>query len=137
MYFGVFVLLLLISGVMIFAQKTSFSPVGVLHYYIGYEVKFITAKTNIGLLKLVSPHIFAFALLSMILLHFLVFTRFKQKVRIVIYLLFGVQFLEIFTPFLIINVAPLFVYLKLLSLFVYLMLLLSILLLLVISIIKE
>lgn len=137
LYFGFFLLLLLLSGVMIYAEKTSLSVIETLQYYIGSEADFIAPKTNAGLLKLILPHIFAFGLLSMVLLHFLAFTRFKQRARVLIYAVFFMQFLEIFSPFLIINGAEFFVYLKLFSLASYLILLLFILGLLVFSIAKE
>lgn len=122
---------------MIYAEKTSFSVMGVLQYYIGSGADFIAAKTNGGLFKLILPHIFAFALLSMVLLHFLAFTKFKEKTRVLVYAVFFVQFLEIFSPFLIINGAEFFVYLKLLSLFLYMLLLIFVLGVLVYSIARH
>lgn len=119
---------------MLYAQKTSFSFLGTLNYYFGCETRFIVAKTNMGIWKLILPHIFAFALLSMLLLHFLLFTKFKQKAIPLVYTLFILQFLEIFSPFLISKDIVFFVIVKLLSLILYLALLIFVFILLVLSI---
>lgn len=137
LYFGIFVTLLLISGIMIIAQKSGLNFEGVLHYYLGSKEEFLASKSDIGLLKIVLPHIFAFALLSMVLLHFLAFTKYKTKSKALIYLLFIVQILEIFSPFLILHLSDFFVYIKLTSLFFYTLTLSFVFTLLVISIVKH
>lgn len=81
----------------------------------------MSAKSSQGLLKIVLPHIFAFALLSMVLLHFLKFTNTKNKKALIvlIYALFITQFFEIFAPFFMLHISELFVYVKLFSYLVY------------------
>lgn len=134
LYFFAFVALLIVSGIMIYAYKTSLSIEGVQAYYLGSS--FTLPKTNAGLLKTLLPHIFAFALLSMVLLHFLAFTKFKKKMRSLIYIVFLAQTFELFTPFLMIDISAAFVFIKLTALFVYITALFLISALLVTSIIR-
>lgn len=123
-YFALFTLLLLISGALLFDLKIGFESQRALSYYLGDPQNFIMAKSSYGLLKVVLAHIFAFALLSMVLLHFLAFTQFKHNKWSVflVYLLFFVQFLEIFSPFLILWWSGFFIYLKIVSFFLYMLL---------------
>ncbi len=121
LYFSLFTLLLLVSGYMIFESKIGFDAQSALAYYIGSKELFIAAKTNAGILKLALPHIFGFALLSMIILHFLIFTKFRNRTftKVLLYTIFISQFFEIFTPFLIINISEIFIYLKIISFFIF------------------
>ena len=95
LYFSIYTLLLLVSGYMIFDSKIGFDVSSAINYYLGSEEKFIIAKSNAGVLKLVLPHIFAFALLSMVVIHFLIFTKYKnnRSIKIVIYFRYSVHFL--------------------------------------------
>lgn len=136
LYFIVFSLLLLISSIMIFQHKIGFYVDGVLRYYLGDEELFIPSKNEAGILKIILPHIFAFGLFSMVILHFVLFTKEKNRLKTLIYLLFVTAFLEIFTPFMIINGFYLFAYLKLISLFLFEVLILYILYILFFSIIN-
>jgi len=124
-YFLSFSILLIISAVMLFEQKIGFSFTNVLEYYMGNEEKFIVAKSSSGILKIVLPHIFVFGLISMVLLHFLVFTNHKDKkyTLLIIYLTFASAIFEIFTPFLIINGFEFFAYIKIVSFVLFLSLL--------------
>ncbi len=117
LYFAAFSLLLLISGIMLFEHKIGFSVQSVSEYYLGSSDKFIVAKTGSGVLKIILPHIFAFGLFAMVILHFLVFTkeRGKTKTKMLIYLTFITAFLEITSPFLIILGAEFFAYVKIIS----------------------
>ena len=121
LYFALFTLLLLGSGYMIFESKIGFDAQRALAYYMGNKELFIAAKTNGGILKLALPHIFGFALLSMIILHFLIFTKFRNStfVKVLLYTLFISQFFEIFTPFLVINISEIFIYLKIISFYIF------------------
>jgi hypothetical protein len=121
LYFIVFSLLLLASGFLLFEEKIGLSVHALRAYYLGDEALFMSAKSTQGLLKIVLPHIFAFALLSMVLLHFLKFTNTKNKKALIvlIYALFSAQFFEIFAPFFMLHISELFVYVKLFSLLVY------------------
>ncbi|WP_373003313.1 hypothetical protein [Sulfurimonas sp.] len=138
-YYLVFSLLLIASAVMLFEYKIGFSYGGIVDYYLGNEDKFIPAKSTSGILKTALPHIFSFGLISMILLHFLVFTklRYKKSTLTVIYLTFFSAILEIFTPMLIVNGFEFAALLKLLSFFVFLALVLYISWLLLHSIIYD
>lgn len=138
-YYLVFSLLLIISAVMLFEYKIGFTYQGVLNYYLGSEEQFIPAKSTSGVLKIVLPHIFSFGLISMVLLHFLVFTklRYKKSTLTLIYLTFFSAVLEIFTPMLILNGFEFAALLKLLSFFVFLALILYVSWLLFYSIIHD
>lgn len=138
-YYLIFSLLLIASALMLFEYKIGFSYEGVLDYYIGNEEKFIPAKSTSAILKSALPHIFSFGLISMVLLHFLVFTklRYKKSTLTLIYLTFLSAMLEIFTPMLIVNGFETASYLKLFSFFVFLALILYISWLLIHSIIHD
>ena len=121
LYFLLFSLLLVLSGVLLFDEKIGFSVQGVLDYYLGNEAHFTQKKSFEGIMKTVLPHIFAFGLFSMVLLHFLIFTKEKKlpKLRLLVLLMFSVASFEIFTPLLIINGFEVFAYLKLISFFLF------------------
>ena len=136
-YFLVFSLLLLISSIMIFEHKIGFDSLSILNYYLGDEKLFIPAKSVSGVLKIVLPHIFVFGLFSMVILHFVVFTKQKEKTKILIYLTFISAFLEIFTPLMILWGFESFAYLKLLSFILFEILILYLLYLLFFSIVYE
>ncbi|MFT7859763.1 MAG: hypothetical protein ABXS93_02380 [Sulfurimonas sp.] len=119
-YFGFFVSLLLCSALMLFAHKIGFDHQSISHYYLG-DGELLIQKTNTGLLKLVLPHIFAFAILSFVLIHFLIFTSYKEKKYpvVLIYILLLTQTIEIFSPYMIIHISEYFSYLKLGSFILY------------------
>lgn len=138
-YFLLFSLLLLLSGILLFEDKIGFSVVAVLTYYLGDTESFITAKSLGGTLKVALPHIFAFGLFSMVLLHFLIFTkqRRSRQIKLLIYLIFVSSFLEIFSAFFIILGADVFAYIKLFTFFLFEGLLFYLLWLLFFSIMYE
>lgn len=138
-YYLIFSVLLLLSAYMLFDYKIGFSYESVLSYYLGNEEKFIPAKSILGVLKLVLPHIFVLGLFLMVILHFLVFTklRYKKSTLSLIYAAFAVALLEIFTPVMIIGGINFFAYIKLFSFFALLALILYIFWLLLYSIIYE
>ncbi|QOP42304.1 hypothetical protein FJR03_11370 [Sulfurimonas marina] len=111
---------MLVSALMLFAHKIGFDPTSITHYYLG-DGELLLQKSNEGILKLILPHIFAFGVLSFVLIHFLIFTSYKKKryTFSVIYILLTTQTLEIFSPFLIINISEYFSYLKLISFVFY------------------
>ena len=114
-YYLAFTALLILSAIMLFANKIGFFPTSIIQYYIGNEEKFIPAKDTIGILKTILPHIFVFGLISMVLLHFLVFTKHKQKTitKYTIYFTYILAFCELFVPFMILNGYEFFAYVKL------------------------
>lgn len=120
-YFLLFSSLLILSGVMLFEHKIGFSVQEVSNYYLGNEDMFINPKASSSILKTILPHIFAFGLFLMVILHFLVFTklRYKKSTITLIYLTFITALLEIFTPFLIISGLEFFAYIKLISFFIF------------------
>jgi len=122
LYYLSFTLLLVLSAIILFENKIGFSISSVLEYYLGSQEKFIPAKSAIGILKIILPHIFVFGLLGMVLMHFLVFTdkRYKKSTIVLIYTTYIVSILEMFTPLGIINGYEIFAYLKLLSFFLFL-----------------
>lgn len=119
--FSLFVILLVLSGVMIFIEKIGLSVEDIMVYYLGSEEKFIQAKSFQGLLKIVLPHTFAYGLLSMVLLHFLIFTdqRNLRRSKILVFVIFSSAFLEIVSPFLLLRGLEFFAYLKLGSFIVF------------------
>jgi len=139
LYFLVFSILLLLSSILLFNEKIGFSQSDIIEYYLGNENMFIVAKSISGVLKIVLPHIFAFGLFCMVVLHFVVFTKVAKSkyMKLFIYGLFTLTILEIFTPLLIINGFEIFAYLKLLSFFLFEFLVLYILWILFKSIIFE
>ncbi|QOP43740.1 hypothetical protein FJR45_07155 [Sulfurimonas sediminis] len=120
-YFILFSLLLLLSSSVLFASKIGFTTEGVLTYYLGNETLFIAPKTPGGILKIVLPHIFAFGLFVMVTVHFLLFTHKKRtkELQLLTSALFILSFLEIFTPFAIINGFESLAFLKIFSFFFF------------------
>jgi len=120
LYFVLFSLLLLGSAYLLFDAKIGFSYNGILHYYQGDKTLFTSAKSFSGILKIILPHIFAFGLFLMVLLHFGVFTAFRKHplFRYFIYTLGIAAFVELFSPFFIILGLGFFAYFKLLAFFV-------------------
>ena len=118
-YFLAFSLLLLLSSYLLFDTKIGFSYTGVLEYYLGNEEKFILAKTQLGVLKLILPHIFAFGLFMMVMLHFLIFTKYRntRQVSFIIYASYITAFLELSSPFFILHGFEFFALVKLFSFF--------------------
>ncbi len=120
-YFLAFSLLLMISGVLLFEYKIGFSVEQISSYYLGDEDKFMNPQTSSGILKIITPHIFAFGLFIMVLLHFLIFTKKRSSkiLKAVIYLTFLSAILELLSPFGIINSIEFFAYVKLLSFIIF------------------
>jgi len=116
-YFLAFSLLLLGSSLLLFDDKIGFSASAVLEYYLGNEDKFLVEKSWGTILKIILPHIFAFGLFFMVTLHFLLFTKYKKSKLFLnlIYAIFFVGFLELFSPYLIILGLESFAYIKLIS----------------------
>lgn len=119
LYFLAFSLLLLTSGALLFEEKIGFLYQSVLDYYLGNRDSFIAPKSSVGILKIILPHIFAFGLFFMVLLHFVIFTkkRKSKQFQLLIYLAFFTAFSELFTPLLIINGLEIFAYVKIFSFF--------------------
>lgn len=117
LYYIAFSILLIISAIMLFHNNIGFGIDDISQYYIGNEKKFINSKSWHGILKLILPHLFVFGLFSMIILHFLVFTkaRYKTSTLILIYTIFFTGLIEMSTPFMVINGYEIFSYLKLVS----------------------
>ena len=139
LYFILFSLLLLGSSILLFEERIGFSYQEVLFYYQGNPEEFTCAKTASGLLKIILPHIFAFGLFVMVVLHFLVFTKLRdsKQISFIIYATFLISAVELFIPFLIINGFEVFVYVKLFSFFIFEALIVYILWLLFSSILKH
>lgn len=118
--------MLLASSILLFDEKIGFSVQSIVEYYQGSEEKFIAAKSMSGVLKIILPHIFAFGLFIMVILHFVVFTK-KRNTQIfhfIIYAAFVVGFLELFTPLLIIQGLVFFAYVKMATFILFELLLL-------------
>ena len=120
-YFILFSLLLLASGTLLFADKIGFSYHSILTYYLGNEATFESPKTYEGVLKIILPHIFAFGLFVMVVLHFVIFTqkRNTKEFAVLIYLAFLSAFFELFSPFMILWGFESFAYVKIISFFLF------------------
>jgi len=116
-YFLLFSLLLLLSGILLFEENIGLNISAISEYYLGNEEKFIPKKSIYGVLKISLPHIFAFGVFIMVLLHFLLFTHHKdtKELQLLIWLSFISAFFELFSPLLILQGFTLFAPLKLLS----------------------
>ena len=138
-YFLAFSLLLLLSGIMLFEEKIGFSVQGVSSYYLGDADRFISAKSADSILKTILPHIFGFGLFIMVILHFLIFTkqRNKAKTKLLIYLTFITAFIEISSPFLIIYGDALFSFVKISAFVLFMVLILYSIWLLLESIVQD
>ena len=139
LYFLFFCILLFASALLLFEHKIGFSKLEVSHYYLGDEASFMIAKSPLGLLKMILPHIFTFGLFMMVMLHFLIFTEHRDTKQVT-YLIYGSYisaFAELFSPFMILYGFEFFAYLKLLSFFALLTLQLYVSWLLFGSIVKS
>ncbi len=72
-YFCIFGVLLLASGIWVFAEKAGFAPQDVMMYYGGDESAGIPAKSLYGQLEVVVPHLGAMGLFIMVCVHFMMF----------------------------------------------------------------
>jgi len=135
-YFLLFSFILLASASALFEIKIGFSPLGIMEYYNGNEEKFIPAKSFSGILKTALSHIFVFGLFIMVLLHFIVFTGYKNRAqtRWIIYLTFSTALIELSCAFFILSGYIFFAYLKVLSFVLFEFLILYIIWLLLMSI---
>jgi hypothetical protein len=120
-YFSFFTLLLVLSAFLIFESKIGISANQVLEYYLGSEERFIPKKTSLGILKISLPHIFAYGLITMVLLHFLFFTAYKEgrQVGILLQLMFLSASVEIASPLFMVEGYEFFAYIKLISFFMF------------------
>jgi len=139
LYFLLFALILLLSSYMLFEKKIGFSIDSVLEYYLGNEKKFTVMYSWSGMLKVILPHIFAFGLFSMVVLHFLIFTNSKhfKRTKVLILILFISGAFELLSPFFIINGFEFFAAVKLVSFFLFELNLLYLFYLLFFSIVNE
>lgn len=137
LYFLAFSLLLLLSGTMLFYEKLGFTQESIYTYYTGGH--YMASKTHTGILKLILPHIFAFGLFSMVILHFLVFTqqRYKKQTKFLVYFTFLSAVLELGSPFLIINYGEFFTFMKIISFVLFELLILYTGYLLLLSIVND
>lgn len=127
-YFIAFSLLLLGSSILLFEEKIGLRSGAILEYYLGNEEKFMLAKSWSVVLKIILPHLFAFGLLIMVALHFLIFTKFRASklFKYLIYATFFAGFVELFSPFLIFQGFEIFAPIKLVSFIALELLLLTI-----------
>ena len=120
-YFSMFSLLLLLSGIFLFGDKIGFSIEDINNYYLGNSEQFSEAKTYSGILKIILPHLFSFGLFCMVILHFLIFTdkKLEKSTIVLVYLTIGSAFFELFSPFFILLGASFFACVKIISFFVF------------------
>ena len=70
--------LLLLTSIALFAMKIGVEPQDIVRYYIGDEESFIAKKSFEGLLETTVPHLFAVTTTIFILIHLLLFTKYKK-----------------------------------------------------------
>jgi len=138
-YFLLFSLLLLGSSLLLFDDKIGLSSTAIRAYYLGDEANVIFAKSWETILKIILPHIFAFGLFFMVVLHFLLFTKHKdtQLFLYLSYAIFFVGFLELFSPYMILAGFEAFAFVKLIAFVLLELLLLYTFYLLLVSIFQK
>jgi len=78
-YFTVFALLLLLSGVWLFSLKMGVNYAMLEQYYLGSEARFMQPKSYEGLLEVTLPHVGAVGLFIMVTAHFILFTPQRER----------------------------------------------------------
>ncbi len=71
--FGVFVIVQVASGVVLFARKLGLSPNAIADYYRGSEALFTRPKTMPGLLEVAVPHLVAIPMVLFVTIHLVTF----------------------------------------------------------------
>lgn len=129
LYFLAFNALLLVSAMTIFNTKIGFLPKEVFDYY--------AHKTLMGILKVHLPHLLVFGLFGMVLLHFLVFTQYKNQTKNLAIFFFASAFLELLSPLLMVYGFSFFAYLKVFSFITFYLLIIYVSMLILFDIIIE
>ncbi len=105
-----------LTNILLFTAKMGFSYQSIVEYYLGNEEIFRTPVSYMGLLETTHAHLFAYALLLLLLNHLLAFTTLSAGWKTAgIVLTYGSGMLDIASGWLIVYVAPLFAWMKLLS----------------------
>jgi len=117
LYFTLFGLLLLLSGLWLFALKIGFTPEDVTAYYLGSADTMQQAKSHYGLLETALPHFGAMGLFIMVTGHFFLFApKHRQSyIRPIVILLFVAALLNILSPFGIIAHWSIFIWVKIIA----------------------
>lgn len=103
----------LATGIWLFAVKLGMSPGALTRFYLGDPAAFIAPRTVDGLLETAVPHCVAMGVSALAFAHFLPFSGVSdRRAKGVALALFAAAAGEIVTPFLILAVSPLFVWLK-------------------------
>ncbi len=120
-YFTLFGVLLLLSGLWLFGMKAGLSIEIITDYYLGNDALFTQPKSNEGLLEIAVPHLGATGLFIMVSAHFILFTPQRER-RIMVWLIvlwFLSALVNIFAPFAIIAGVNVFVGIKLMAFIVF------------------
>lgn len=117
-FFSFFMLIFFFINLFVFYQKIGFCFDCIKVYYLGDSENYIKPKTFEGVFKTFYPHLLTMAFLSFTLLHFLLFSSVNKFFSVVLGVCaFIFSFLDNFSPFLIMFVDEIFIYLKILSFF--------------------
>ncbi len=120
-YFTLFGVLLLCSGIWLLGMKAGFSLEALTQYYLGSDVMMTRAKSNTGLLEVAVPHMGAIGLFIMVTSHFILFTPQRERRRMM--WLMALWFLSalgnVFAPFVVIAGFDAFVGVKLMAFFLF------------------
>ncbi len=104
------------TNILLFAAKMGFSYQSILEYYLGNEEIFRTPVSYMGLLETTHAHLFAYAILLLLLNHLLAFANISPCWKTVgIVFTYGSGMLDIASGWLIVYVAPAFAWVKLLA----------------------
>lgn len=113
----VLVLLQLLSGIWLFAEKFGLNPSEVYVYYAGNKEAYILPKSFEGLLETAVPHLIAVSTTIFVYAHFLLFTQVisDDKKLMLILSLFISAMANIFSPFGMLYGYEIFAWLKVLA----------------------
>ncbi len=98
----------------LFLAKMGLSPSSIATYYVGSSESFIRAKSLLGILNVMNPHLVAMGVYLFGLVHFAFFTNIKRKVLLSVITLLS-ALTDNLSPLLIRFLDPSFSYLKLIS----------------------
>ncbi len=115
-----YVLLLWITNILIYAEKMGLDYASVSKYYLGSEEDFRNPVSYLGLLEITHIHLFLFAMALLLVNHLTVFLRLPQFAKLLlIWISFTSGLSDIGSGWLIRYVSPSFAYLKITSFVIF------------------
>jgi len=117
--FSIMLLLLLASSIALFGTKIGFETEKIAQYYMGNEEIFIVKKSFEGLYETTAPHLFAITSMIFIVIHLLLFTKYKQYVPILLNVLLISFIVDMFSGYFLIIDLSFFAVIKWLSFLIF------------------